>query len=503
MFALSENIIHKMVLQSEETRNASETCDVLIVGAGVSGINAAYQLQTKLPSVKLAIFEARDDIGGTWDLFRYPGVRPDSELYTYGFAWDPWPYPDPIGNGPLIKQYLKDCVRRHEINQHIRFHHKVLSADWSQDSQQWRVIVKHDEQVIEVSASFLILGTGYYDYNSPLQTVIPGLEDFKGKVIYPQFWPDDYEYQNKNMAIIGSGATCVSLFPKLAEAARQVTIVQRSPTYIISSKHMPPHLSKLLSFLPLPSYLLTRLDRAWNLFHAQMTAVFCEYFPARARQVLRILAIPQLPKGFDYDLHFQPRYNPWEQRLCLAPDGDFFQSLHQPNTDIVTGDIDKVTENSIRMQDGTVLDVDAIVAATGLLMRFGGDIAISVDGEEMKWEQKLIWNGAMLDGVPNMMFMLGYTNFSWTLGADNSAHILIRLLKLMKSKGFRSATPQRPEDNVETQKMWRLSSTYAARAHSQLPRYGMEGPWKPRIHALIDYFSSRWGDITSGLKFTS
>ncbi|KAI1098587.1 FAD/NAD(P)-binding domain-containing protein [Jackrogersella minutella] len=491
-----------MSLPAKDTQRVSEIMDIVIVGAGISGINVAYRLQTELPDINFTILESRDEIGGTWDLFRYPGARSDSDMYTYSFAWRPFPFPDPIGQGPLILQYLKDCVSQHGIDKFIRFRHKVLSANWSQDSQQWTVITKHNDLLVETTASFLILGTGYYDYNTPLQVVIPGLEQFKGKVIHPQFWPVDYEHQNKKIAIIGSGATCVSLFPSLAETATHVTIVQRSPSYIVSLPNKAPH--SVLSILSLSPSLFICCNRIWSMLNTHMQLLLCKYCPVRAREFLRILTAPQLPKGFDYDHHFQPRYNVWEQRLCLSPDGDFFQALRQPNTSLVTEHIDKVTENSIRMQDGTIIDVDAIVTATGLTMKFGGDISISVDGKELKWEDKVIWKGAMLDGIPNMMFMLGYTNFAWTLGADNTAHILIRLLKFMKSKGFRSAVPQLPQEGVfETQKMWQLSSTYANKALSHLPRYGMKGPWKPKVHALLDYVYSRWGNVTGGLRFTA
>ncbi|KAI2473703.1 FAD/NAD(P)-binding domain-containing protein [Annulohypoxylon bovei var. microspora] len=493
-----------MAQPTKEMDCVSETMDVVIVGAGVSGINTAYHLLKEFPDVKLTILEARDDIGGTWDLFKYPGVRSDSDLYSYGFTWYPWPFPQPVAEGPLIKQYLKDAASQHGVDQYIRFQHKVLSADWSQDDQRWRVSVGHDGLFIDITTSFLVLGTGYYDYNTPLQTVIPGLEDFKGKVIHPQFWPVDYEHQNKKMAIIGSGATCISLFPALAETASQVTIVQRSPSYIISTKDMGPRLSPMLNFLHFPSSRRISWERKWSLFLYQMMALFTDYFPTQSRNVLRNMTIPQLPKRYDHDVHFKPRYNPWEQRLCICPDGDFFQTLHKSNTNIVTGNIDKVTENSIIMQDGTVIDVDTIVTATGISMKLGGHIDISVDGKEMKWEDKLIWNGCMLDDIPNMVFVFGYTNISWTFGVENTAHTLLRLMKFMKSKGLRSAVPQLPKEGVlQTESMWRLKSTYSVQASRHLPKYGTEGPWKPRIHGIVDEVSSRWGNVTSGLKFTT
>ncbi|KAI1210039.1 FAD/NAD(P)-binding domain-containing protein [Annulohypoxylon truncatum] len=492
-----------MVQSTKGMNCASEAVDVVIVGAGVSGINTAYRLLTEFPGVRLTILEARDDIGGTWDLFRFPGVRSDSDLYSYGFTWHPWPFPQPVAEGPLIKQYLKDCASQHGVSQYIRLQHKVLSADWSQDVQEWTVTVNHDDLLINITANFLVLGSGYYDYNTPLQTVIPGLENFKGKVIHPQFWPANYDHQNKKMAVIGSGATSVSLFPALAETAAQVTIVQRSPSYVISTSHLGPLLSPLLEFLRFPSSWRSWLERIWITFLHQIIALLTEYFPTQSRAFLRKLTIPQLPKGYDHDIHFNPTYNPWEQRLCICPDGDFFQSLHKPNASIVTGLIDRVTDDSIKMQDGTVIDADAIVTATGITMKLGGDIDISVDGKKIRWEDRIIWNGCMLNNVPNLVFVFGYTNFAWTLGADNTARTLIRLMKLMKSKGFKSAIPRLPGPGfIETQRMWRLNSTYSVRASRYLPKYGTTGPWKPRIHAFLDEATSRWGSVTDGLEFT-
>ncbi|KAI0890470.1 FAD/NAD(P)-binding domain-containing protein [Annulohypoxylon maeteangense] len=488
----------------KETGRTPEAVDVVIVGAGVSGINTAYWLLKEFPDIKLTILEARGDIGGTWDLFKYPGVRSDSDLYSYGFTWHPWPFPQPVAEGRLIKQYLKDCASQHGVSQHIRLQHKVLSADWSQDVQKWSLVVNHDDLLMDISASFLVLGSGYYDYYTPLQTVIPGLEDFRGTVINPQFWPANYEHRDKKIAIIGSGATCISLFPALAESAAQVTIVQRSPSYVISTSHLGLLLSPLLEFLHVPLSIQHRCERLWVTFLYQMIALICAFFPVQSRGFLRKLTIPQLPKGCDHDIHFKPLYDPWKQRLCICPDGDFFKTLHKPNTGIVTGHIDRVTENAIKMQDGTVINVDTIVTATGITMRLGGHIDISVDGKKMKWEDKLIWNGCMLDGIPNMVFLFSYTNFAWTLGADNTARTLLRLMKLMRSKGLKSITPQLPEEGIlETRRLWSLDSTYSLRAAPVLPRYGTKGPWKPRIYGLLDEATTRWGNVTDGLRFTT
>ncbi|KAI1093648.1 FAD/NAD(P)-binding domain-containing protein [Rostrohypoxylon terebratum] len=493
-----------MPQSTQDMDSTSKSVDVVIVGAGVSGINAAYQLITDFPGIQLTILEARDDVGGTWDLFRYPGVRSDTALPAYDFTWHPWSSPNPVAEGPLIKKYLKDCASQHGVSQYIRFQHKVLSADWSQDAQRWTMTVSHKGLLTDITARFLVLGSGYYSYHTPFRAEIPGLENFKGDVIHPQFWPEDYKHEDKKIAVVGSGATTISLFPALVKTASRVTIVQRSPSYVISTAHLGPPLSPLLEFLHIPPYIRYRLERLWIIILHAIVAICTTLFPAQSRAFMRKITIPQLPKWCDHDVHFKPKYNPWDQRLCMCPDGDFFQALHKPNAGIVTGHIDTVTESSIKMQDGTVIDVDTIVTATGITMKLGGDIDISVNGKKMKWEDKLIWNGCMLSGVPNMVFIMGYTTYPWTVGTDIVMRVLLRLLRLMKSKGYKTAVPQLPKEGVhKTERMWQLDSSYSMRAESSLPRYGTTGPWKPKTWALLDDINSRWGSITKGLEFTT
>ncbi|KAI1446790.1 FAD/NAD(P)-binding domain-containing protein [Annulohypoxylon stygium] len=493
-----------MPQSTKNMESASDSVDVVIVGAGVSGINAAYKLLTDFPNIQLTILEARDDIGGTWDLFKYPGVRSDTALPAYDFTWNPWSSTNPVAEGPLIKQYLKDSASQHGVIEHIRFQHKVLSADWSQDAQKWTITVSHKDLLTDITANFLVLGSGYYSYHTPLQTEIPGLGNFKGDVIHPQFWPDDYKHENKKIAVIGSGATAVSLFPALVETASQVTIVQRSPSYVVSLTDIVLPVSPLLEYLHVPPYITYRLERLWITILQAITAVVTTLFPTQSRAFIRNLTIPQLPKWCDHDVHFKPKYNLWEQRLCMCPDGNFFKALHKPNAGMVTGHIDTVTESSIKMQDGTVIDVDTIVTATGITMKLGGDIDISVNGKKMRWGDKLIWNGCMLDGVPNMIFIMGLTNYPWTICIDITIRIFLRLVRLMKSKGYKSAIPQLPKEGVlGTKRMWALDSSYSLKATSNLPKYGTTGPWKPRTWALIDEITTRWRNITNGLKFTT
>ncbi|KAI0553212.1 putative flavin-binding monooxygenase [Xylaria curta] len=480
-----------------------EVLDVVIVGAGISGINAAYRLQSQLPDLTFTILEGRGALGGTWDLFRYPGIRSDSDLFTFGFQWEPWPYETPIAQGPLIREYMKSCVKKHNLDRYIRFQHKVLAADWSSETNQWKVTAEHDGQTKEFRANWVILGTGYYDYENPLKAVIPGIENYKGKIIHPQHWPEDYDHSGKKIAVIGSGATAITLIPALSETAGAVTMVQRSPSYIVSLRNRSPATSWFMKLMP--KYVAgtwLRMLHSWNTY---TTVLFSRYFPQRAKKLFIKLTIPQLPKRIPQNPHFEPFYTPWQQRLCLSPDGDFFQALRdKPTTNVVTGHIDTVTETSICMKDGTTIDADVIVTATGLQMRMGGDVAVTVNGEKVNWGGRLLWHGSMIQDVPNMMFVIGYVDASWTLGADATAHILVRLLKYMKSINVSTAVPRVPPGGTNGyRKFWQLTSNYREAAESILPRYGNEGPWRPKMSPPLDWMHGKWGDIVTGLHFAA
>ncbi|KAI1757991.1 putative flavin-binding monooxygenase [Xylaria castorea] len=480
-----------------------EVFDVVIVGAGISGINAAYRLQSQLPDTTFAILEGRGTIGGTWDLFRYPGIRSDSDLFTFGFQWEPWPYETPIAQGPLIREYMNNCVTKHKLDRYMRFHHKVLAADWSREANQWKVTAEHEGQTKEFRANWVILGTGYYNYENPLKAVIPGLDNYKGKIIHPQHWPENYDHSGKKIAVIGSGATAITLVPALSKTAGEVTMVQRSPSYIVSLTNGSPGTSWLMKLMP--KYVAGTWLRMLYIWNTYTAVLFSRYFPQRAKQLIIKLTIPQLPKRISQNPHFEPFYTPWQQRLCLSPDGDFFQALRdKPTTNIVTGHIDTVTETSIRMKDGTTIEADVIVTATGLQMRMGGDVAVTVNGERINWGGRLLWHGSMIQDVPNMMFMIGYVDASWTLGADATAHILVRLLKYMKSKEVSTAVPRVPPGGTNGyRKFWQLTSNYREAAESSLPRYGNAGPWLPKMSPPLDWMHGKWGDIVTGLHFAS
>ncbi|KAI0153314.1 FAD/NAD(P)-binding domain-containing protein [Xylariaceae sp. FL1272] len=483
---------------SKSSSPLPDAFDVVIIGAGIAGINCTYRLHTEMPHVKLAVFEARSTIGGTWDLYRYPGVRSDSDMYSMAFAWHPWSSDRPIATGDQIMEYLTAAVSKHRLDQYIQFKHRVVSANWSPSTHSWELRVDTpDGQAKNVMSRWLVLGTGYYDYAQSMQPQIPSIDSFKGTVINPQFWPADFDYTGKKVAVIGSGATAVSLVPALPDRAAQVTMIQRSPTFIVAA----PNTTWATRLLP--RSFVNAYRRIRYIILPYLIVLLCQYFPDMIRDTFRKDTISLLPKNIDPDIHFKPQYKPWDQRICLDPDGAFYKSLHRSNVELVTGQIEAVMADAIKMENGEIIAADTIVTATGFRMEMGGKITLSVDNKPVLWSGCFIWNGAMLDAVPNMMFMLGYTNHAWTLGADNTAHVLIRLMNYMERRSLECAVAVVPPNAAaDTQRMWQLSSTYVLEADSKLPVYGMTGNWRPRNRPPLDYIHARWGDYTSDLVFT-
>ncbi|OCK85368.1 monooxygenase flavin-binding family protein-like protein [Lepidopterella palustris CBS 459.81] len=479
--------------------SSSNEYDLIIIGAGISGINSAYRIQEQLPSTTYAILEGRTGPGGTWDLFRYPGIRSDSDLYTFGFPWAPWTKPNPIADGASIREYLKDSAAAHGIDRHFHFQHKVISMNWLSDEQTWRLEVDVNGEKKYFYGRFVILGTGYYNYQQPLPAVIPGLENFKGTVVHPQFWPEDLDYTDKKMVVIGSGATAITLLPSLAEKASRVTMLQRSPSYVMSV----PQESDTWAHRWLPSWLLLKLTRIQFLIISYMFFNFCRTFPNAAKWVLRSATVKQLPANIPHDPHFKPTYNPWEQRLCFCPDGDFFKCFHNGKADVATGHVKTVTEDGILLESGQKLDADIIVTATGLNIQIAGGIEISVDGSPIHFPDKFLWRFSMLQDVPNCGVIIGYTNSSWTLAADATAVLLGRLMNYMKTNKITSAVPrlEHPEQ-MKSAPALNLNSTYIKAARDKLPKTGDSGPWLTRQNYFKDYWNGRYANITTGLEFS-
>ncbi|OHF00932.1 hypothetical protein CORC01_03760 [Colletotrichum orchidophilum] len=478
-----------------------EIYDYVIVGAGISGINTAYYLHAHGPqNASYAVLEGRPRMGGTWDLFRYPGIRSDSDIFTFGFSWNPWKGENPLAGGPEICAYLDESASTHGIDRHIKYNHQVASADWNSATCRWilKVTVAGGEKVKTIAARFVVLGTGYYDYEQPLAAVIPGIEKFEGKVVHPQFWPEDLDYVNKNVVIIGSGATAVTLLPNIATDAARVTMLQRSPSYIIGMPSRKAGLTRLL-LSTLPMSVSSRILRVQYFVLSYFLYYYCQWFPGAARRFLLGAAQKQLPPNIPLDPHFKPRYNPWEQRLCVCPNADFYQALRSGKADVVTDVIEEVTSSGIVLKSGRVLRPDIIVTATGLKIRFAGSISLSVDGVPVDPNSKFAFKGCMLQDMPNMAYIFGYANASWTLGAEATSSYLVRLWRGMEKKKVRSVTPLLEDPNMKQNAMMPLKSTYVRKAGKVFPKAG-SGRWAPRKNYLIDLWTAMTTDVFAGLK---
>ncbi|KAK7510310.1 monooxygenase flavin-binding family protein-like protein [Phyllosticta citriasiana] len=485
--------------------------DVIVVGAGISGINGAYRIQTQLPEgTSYAILEARDAIGGTWDLFKYPGIRSDSDLHTFGFPWRPWNEQRAIADGESIVNYVRESAAMYGIDQKIKFRHKLLTADWRSELQRWRLTVEHNGEKKAFTSRFLFMGTGYYNYQEPLEASIPGLENFQGTIIHPQFWPKDLDYTGKKIVVIGSGATAITLLPSLADKASHVVMLQRSPSYLIAVPSASP-LEKLISWT-MPTAIGTKLLRWRWLFIGWLFFNFCRAFPRAARAILRLRTQSLLPKNIPHDPHFVPPYNPWEQRMCACPDADFFNALASGKTSIATGHIKTVTADGIQLTDPSAQNfnprissgVDIIVTATGLKIQLAGGTRISVDGKLIDPGSKFLWRGLMLQDLPNAAFAIGYTNASWTLGADATAQLFTRIINFMAAEGFASCVPELPPHvaaTMEKRPTFNLNSTYVKKAADRLPMTGNRGPWVARSSYYRDFWNAKYGDIRDGLTF--
>jgi monooxygenase len=444
--------------------------DVLIVGAGISGIDAAFHLQTRCKGKSYAILEAREAIGGTWDLFRYPGIRSDSDMYTLGFPFRPWRGDRAIVDGPSIRAYVEDTARAFGIDRHIRFGHKVTRASWSSADALWAVEVETASGARAFTCRFLFLCSGYYDYAKGYRPQWPGESDFRGRIMHPQFWPEDLDYVGRRVVVIGSGATAVTLVPTLAEKAAHVTMLQRSPSYIVARPSrdrlagpLGPRLTRLKNVL-LGIYFFNRARRK----------------PERVRRWIKHMAAKALPAGFDVERHLSPLYDPWDQRLCLVPDGDLFAAVKAGKVAIATDSIARFTSDGVRLESGETLKADIVVTATGLVIRLLGGIELLVDGAPVNVADRLTYKGMMLSDVPNLALSFGYTNASWTLKCDLTSRYVCRLLNHMDRHGFATCAPRPPKDRVERRPLLDFTSGYVKRAEAGLPKQGARPPW--RLH---------------------
>jgi monooxygenase len=457
-----------------------EHVDVIVVGAGLSGIGLACHLQDESPDRTFVILEARGAIGGTWDLFRYPGIRSDSDMFTFGYRFRPWIGSKALADGASIRSYIRDTARERGVDKAVRFHHRVVRAEWSSDEARWVVDVEVGEsgERVRMSCSFLSVCSGYYRYDEGYTPDLPGVERFTGKVVHPQHWPEDLDYEGDRVVVIGSGATAVTLVPAMSEKAGHVTMLQRSPSYVASLPATDP-LARLLG-RRLPTRLVYPLVRWKNVLVSVATFQLSRRRPALMKALLRKGAQRLLPEGYDVDTHFAPTYDPWDQRLCLVPDGDLFRAIRRGRASVVTDRIDTFTEKGIRLESGTELEADLVVTATGLNLLVIGGMTLVVDGREVDLSETVSYKGMMLSGVPNFSLTLGYTNASWTLKADLVAHYVCRLLNHMDANGYDVATPKAPTESESWERvpLVDLKSGYVLRSLHLLPRQGPSAPWR-------------------------
>ena len=474
----------------------SEHVDVLIVGAGLSGIGAACRLRTEHPERSVAVLEAREVSGGTWDLFRYPGIRSDSDMFTFGFKWRPWPGDTALADGASILDYLRTVAREYGVDELIRYRHRVVSASWDSTTDLWTVEVDHDGELRTFTTSLLWACGGYYDYDQGFSPAFPGQEDFRGTIVHPQHWPADLDYTDKSVVVIGSGATAVTLVPAMAQAgAGHVTMLQRSPTYILSLPGRDPVATRLKRLPTKVSYPIVR----WKaILLAVATYQLAQRRPQLVKNAIRKMTAKQLPSGVDVDVHFKPAYNPWDQRLCFVPDGDLFKAMRSGRASVVTDHIESFTETGIRLRSGDELEADVIVTATGLTLKAMGGVELVVDGVPVKMPDTMTYKALMLSDVPNFVFTIGYTNASWTLKADLVADFVCRLLTYMDEHGVRRAVAPR-DRSVGEQQLIDFSSGYILRALDELPRQGDREPWKLRQNYLKDMRSINHDRIDDGV----
>jgi cation diffusion facilitator CzcD-associated flavoprotein CzcO len=458
--------------------------DVLIVGAGLSGIGAARHLQDKHPERSFAILEAREASGGTWDLFRYPGIRSDSDLSTFSYRFKPWTGKQAIADGADILSYIRETAAETGIDGHIRFGHQVVRAAYSTDDARWTVEAERTDtgETVELTASWLFCASGYYRYDEGFSPEFPGIEDFEGQVIHPQHWPEDLDVAGKRVVVIGSGATAVTLVPALADqGASAVTMLQRSPTYVMPVPSRDVFADKARAwFGDERGHALTRKK---NIFVQRSFYLFCQKYPKAARRFIRKVNERYLPEGFDVDTHFNPSYDPWDQRLCAVPDGDLFKALRRGNADIETGRIRTFTPGGVVLESGQELEADIVVTATGLNLLVFGGVEVEVDGEVVDPATRIAYRGFMLSGIPNFAFAIGYTNSSWTLKIDLVCDHLNRVLSHLDARGLDQAVPIASDPAMETEPLLNFKAGYVLRALDQLPRQGVEAPW----HQAMSY----------------
>ncbi|PXA78943.1 FAD-containing monooxygenase EthA [Caulobacter sp. D4A] len=477
----------------------AEYFDVLIVGAGLSGIGAAHHLTRRCPGKTYAILEARDAIGGTWDLFRYPGIRSDSDMYTLGYSFKPWREAKAIADGPSILNYVRETATEAGVNEHIRFRHKVRRAEWSSETASWTVEAEWLDtgETVKITCGFLYMCAGYYAYDAGYTPDFEGTERFRGKIVHPQHWPENLDYAGKRVVVIGSGATAVTIVPEMAKTAAHVTMLQRSPTYVVSR----PAEDGLANWMRrrLPAMTAYGITRWKNVLITMLFFNLSRKKPAKTKERLINLVRDQLPKDYDVETHFTPRYNPWDQRLCLVPDADLFAAIGNGSAEVVTDHIETFTEDGLRLKSGKTLPADIVVTATGLRMQLMSGMEVVVDGRSVDLAKGFSYKGMMFSDVPNLASAFGYTNASWTLKADLTSEYVCRLLAHMDRAGADWCMPHLDAPDMEAVPWLDFSSGYVQRAMDKFPKQGTRAPWKVHQNYALDLAALRLGKLEDGV----
>jgi cation diffusion facilitator CzcD-associated flavoprotein CzcO len=473
--------------------------DVVIIGAGISGLGAAYRITERNPGTSYVILERREQLGGTWDLFRYPGVRSDSSIFTLCFPWEPWTRKEGVADGVHIREYLQTTAHKYGIDRNIRFNTFVRSADWDSSTDTWTVTASQNGAEQTYRGRFVFFGSGYYNYDEGYTPDFPGLDEYAGTVVHPQHWPSELDHQGKKVVVIGSGATAMSLIPALAETAGKVTMLQRSPTYLFSGSRY----SALTDVLrkALPRRVAHSIIRQRNALLEGLIWFLARTTPGFVKWMIRSIAVRNLPEGFDVDTHFKPRYNPWDQRLCLIPDADLYVAIGDGRAEVVTDHIDHFDSTGIALKSGKHLDADVIVTATGLQLQALGGVTVSMDGGEIKPQDRFVYKAHMLEDVPNLFWCVGYTNASWTLRADMTARATAKLLDHMASRGYTHAYPHLTGEPMPEKPAWDIQAGYVLRAPHALPKSGVKRPWNVRQNYYADAIDYRFDRITEAMVF--
>ncbi|MBU1378379.1 MAG: NAD(P)/FAD-dependent oxidoreductase [Alphaproteobacteria bacterium] len=480
----------------------TEHFDVVIVGAGLSGVGAGYHLKTTCPDRSFAILEGRDAIGGTWDLFRYPGIRSDSDMYTLGYAFKPWTEAKAIADGPSILNYVRTTASENGIDRHIRYGHMVKRVSWSTEAAAWTVEAEVAGKLVQYTCNFLFLCGGYYSYEGGYTPDYPGVDSFKGALVHPQKWPKDLDYAGKKVVVIGSGATAVTLVPEMAKTAAHVTMLQRSPTYVVSRPAEDKMANSLRKWLP--GKLAYDIVRWRNVLFGMYFFKMAREKPAAVKANILKMVREQLGPDYDVDKHFTPTYNPWDQRLCLVPDADMFLQIKAGRASVVTDHIETFTPTGIRLKSGAEIEADVVVSATGLVLQVWNGVEVNVDGRRIDASQTFGYKGIMYAGVPNMASAFGYTNASWTLKCDLTCEFVCRVLNHMKKTGQRQVTPVNTEADIAATPWLDFSSGYVSRAMEKWPKQGSKAPWRLDQNYAKDLMNLRYAKLEDGvLRFSN